>query len=317
MDLEGQPKWSTDVDAAWTRSHGGARSTPMVDGNRVYLVSGGGLVGCYDTNNGRPVWTASMRQFGGSVPNWGYAESVLIHENLAIVTPGGERCTVALDKTNGRPVWASQGFRAGAQYSSNYVFTWEGMPIVANGTAEGIVGLDPRTGRVLWSDSFSAHNTANCPTPVFADGYVFWANGYGKGGICLKLTGGRGRVTAEEAWRTRDMVCHHGGYIIDEGHIYGNHGEGWNCLELTSGRRRWQERAVGKGSLCYADGMLYLFSENSGEVGLAPCSPDRLELTGRFRVAGEGPSWAHPVVIGGRLYLRYDTNLYCYNVRAE
>jgi outer membrane protein assembly factor BamB len=112
------------------------------------------------------------------------------------------------------------------------------------------------------------------------------------------------------------MVCHHGGYIVDNGYIYGNHNDGWVCLELATGEKMWQERAVGKGSLCYADGMLYLFGENGGQVGLATCSPQGLQMKGMFRVQGEGTSWAHPVVIGGRLYLRYDTNLYCYNVRA-
>ena len=143
------------------------------------------------------------------------------------------------------------------------------------------------------------------------------STGYGKGGICFRLTVNRGRVSAEEAWRTKDMVCHHGGYIVHDGHIYGNHGGGWACLELKTGRTMWQERAVGKGSVCFADGMLYLFAERGGKAGLATCSPRGLEMRGSFQVQGEGTSWAHPVVVGGRLYLRYDTNLYCYNVRAQ
>jgi outer membrane protein assembly factor BamB len=126
---------------------------------------------------------------------------------------------------------------------------------------------------------------------------VFWANGYNKGGICLRLgSGGQ----ASEAWTTADMNCHHGGYVIHEGYIYGNNSNGFACLELKTGRKMWQERAVGKGSLCWADDMLYLFSEK-GQAALATCSP--------------GPSWARPVVIGGRLYLRYDTNLYAFDVK--
>jgi outer membrane protein assembly factor BamB len=124
-------------------------------------------------------------------------------------------------------------------------------------------------------------------------------------------------VAAEQAWTTSDMVCHHGGYIIHKGHVYGNNGSGWACLELQTGQQQWHERGVGKGSLCYADGMLYLFGESGGKVGLATCTPDGFEMRGSFSVAGNGPSWAHPVVIGGRLYIRYDTNLYCYKVRAD
>ena len=147
--------------------------------------------------------------------------------------------------------------------------------------------------------------------------YVFWANGYGKGGICLKLTVRGENVTAEEAWKTSDMVCHHGGYIIQDGYIYGNGGNGWSCIDVKTGETKWRERGVGKGSCCWADDMLYLFSEKDGHAGLATCSPDGLEMRGPFSVEGEGYSWAYPVVIGGRLYLRYDTHLYCFDVRAS
>ena len=120
--------------------------------------------------------------------------------------------------------------------------------------------------------------------------------------------GGRGTWLAP-------LFLQHGGYVIHEGYIYGNHEGGWTCLELASGQKKWHERAVGKGSLCFADNMLFLFSENSGQAGLATCSPDGLQLKGKVKVKGDGPSWAHPVVVGGRLYLRYDTHLYCFDVK--
>lgn len=316
FDMNGQRIWQVPHDSAWTKSHPGSRSTPTIDNGKLYIVSGNGLVGCYDAERGTKKWTVPFSQFGGRTPGWGYSESVLILDNLAIVTPGGQNCIVALDKNTGRPAWSSRGFSAEAQYSSCYAFTYRGVPVVTNGTRGGIVGVDARNGNVLWSNRFSENNTANCPTPAYSDGYVFWANGYGKGGICLQLTSAGRGVSAREAWRTRDMVCHHGGYIIHEGYIYGNNDRTWTCLELATGRKMWEERAVGKGSLCYADGMLYLFSENGGVAGLATCSPDRMEMRGTFSVQGSGTSWAHPVVIGGRLYLRYADNLYCFDVKA-
>jgi hypothetical protein len=184
--------------------------------------------------------------------------------------------------------------------------------MIAVGTGDGIVCVDARDGSLLWSNPWCAGNTANCPTPAVSDGYVFWANGYRKGGICMELI--PGRTSAKEAWTTRDMNCHHGGYIIHDGHIYGNHGSGWVCLDLRTGEKKWQEKAVGKGSISFADGMLYLFGESSGEIALTTCSPDGMEIKGRFSVEGDGPSWAHPVIIGGRMYLRYGDNLYCYDV---
>lgn len=315
FDDEGKRVSQVPHDMAWTKNYPGGRSTPTIDQGNLYLISGNGLVGCYDTKSMQKRWSAHMKDFGGSPPEWGYAESVLILGEMAVITPGGEKCIVALNKSTGRPIWSSGGFKAAAQYSSCIAFEFGGVPIVAAGTHGGLVGVDARNGRALFSNPFASGNTASCPTPAAADGYVFWAVGYGKGGICMKLEGARGRVGAQEAWTTKDMVCHHGGYIIHEGHIYGNNDNSWSCIELATGQTVWNNRAVGKGSVCFADGMLYLFGERGGRAGLATCSPSGLEMRGEFRVEGEGTSWAHPVVIGGRLYLRYDDNLYCFNVR--
>jgi len=316
FDLDGKPKWRVPIDESWTANHPGARSTPMIDSGRLYLVSGHGLVACLNAGNGTGIWARKMSEFGGRVPGWGYAESVLILGNLAVVTPGGKNCLVALDKAYGRPAWSSTGFTAGAQYGSCLAFTHQNVPMITVGTQGGLVCVSAVNGALLWSNDFSANNTANCPTPAYADGYVFWANGYGKGGLCMQVAVTGGRVAAQPAWTTQDMVCHHGGYIIHEGHIYGNHSGGYACLELKTGRVLWNESAVGKGSLCWADDMLYLFGESGGRAALATCSPQGLQVKGQVTVQGSGPSWAHPVVIGGRLYLRYDANLYCFDVKA-
>ena len=317
LNMDGEVQWTKKIDEAWTRSHPGTRSTPTIDGDRLYLLTGHGLITCRDKKTGDEKWSKKTADFGGKSGGWGYAESILILGDLAIVKPGGDQCVVALDKHTGNTVWTSSGFDGGPEYSSCVPFTFENRLCVATGTRAGILCVDPADGTVLWSDPWSANNTANCPDPAYADGRVFWANGYNKGGICLELSLAGGKVSAKEAWTTRDMVCHHGGYVIHEGHIYGNHSAGWSCLDLKTGEEKWNERGVGKGSVLWADDMLYLFSESRGRVGLAKCLPDRFEMTGEFSVAGEGPSWAHPVVAGGRLYLRYDKNLYCFDVKAR
>ncbi|MFC1633396.1 PQQ-binding-like beta-propeller repeat protein [Planctomycetota bacterium] len=317
FDMNGTPKWNVPVDKAWTKNHPGSRSTPTVDGERLYVLSGHGNLICFNSKTGERNWSKDLKRYGGKSGGWGYAESVLIYDNLAIAKPGGRSCVVALDKMTGQIVWQSKGFTAGPEYSSCVPFTHEGIPMIATGTRAGIVCLSLTTGRVLWSNDFSAKNTANCPDPMYSDGYVFWANGYRKGGICLKLNVTGSTVSAKEAWATKNMDCHHGGYIIHEGYIYGNHGGGWACLDLKTGERKWNERAVGKGSLCFSDGMLYLFSERGGKAALATCSPEGLTVKGNVTVEGSGTSWAHPVVIGGRLYLRYAENLYCFDVKAK
>jgi len=317
FDMDGKPKFKIDHDEAWTKNHPGSRSTPTIDGGNLYVESGHGTVGCYDARTATRKWTRKLSEFGGRPPNWGYAESVLILGNLAIVVPGEKNCIVALNKLTGQPVWSSTGFSAGAQYGGCLPFTYQNVPLLACGTAAGLVCVDARSGALVFLNDFSAKNTANCPTPAYADGHLFWSNGYGKGGLCMKFASAGGKVTATEAYRTTDMVCHHGGYIIDNGCVYGNHEGGWACLDLKTGQKKWNDRGVGKGSIFYADGMLYLFGESGGRAGLAVCSPDSFQMKGTFSVQGSGPAWAHPVVIGGRLYLRYDNNLYCFDVRAK
>jgi len=317
LDMEGNTKWQTKVGTSWTRNHPGSRSSPVVDDGRVYIESGDGTVTCCDVRTGNKHWSTDIKQFGGRPHAWGYAESVLIHDDLAIVTPGGAQCMVALNKKTGKKVWSSSGFHAPANYSSPIAATFHGVTMIIQGTGGGIFAVNAKDGKTLWSNPWCQGNTANCPTPAYSDGYVFWANGYGKGGICLKLSADGGAVTATQAWTTSSMDCHHGGYVILDGHIYGNHGRGWACLDLKTGERKWSHGGVGKGSLCYADGMLYLFGENGGAAGLMTASPAKPEMKGQFRVAGSGPSWAQPVVIDGRLYLRYAENLYCFNVKAD
>ena len=315
LNMDGTPKWSKDVDAGCVNDRPGSRSTPTYDGGSLYLETNPGKVGCYDAGTGEEKWTRKLSEFGGRTPGWGFSESVLVLGDLVIATAGGTNCLVALDKKTGATMWASDPF-AGAHYCSPIAVSYGGVGMIVNGTQGGIVAVDSKSGKTLWTNNFSAGNTANCPTPAFSDGYVFWANGYGKGGICLKLDVKDGNVTATEAWRTRDMDCHHGGYVIQDGYIYGNHGGGWVCLDLKSGEKKWQETAVGKGLLCYADGKLFLFSENAGRAGFGTASPDGFKLAGGFSVQGKGASWAHPVIAGGRLYLRYDDNLYVYDIKG-
>jgi outer membrane protein assembly factor BamB len=316
LDLDGKPLWKQDIAEAWTHDHPGARATPTIDGANLYLESGNGLVGCYSAATGKKKWTRELREFEGRPGGWGYAESVLIHKSLAIVKPGGKNALVALDKATGQTKWTSRAF-GGPEYGSSIAIPYTKGVLIVAPTHDGICGVDAATGRMLWTNGWSAGNTANCPTPAYSQGYVFWSNGYGKGGICLKLKSTDTGVSATEAWTTHDLISHHGGYIIHEGYIYGNTEGGYVCLDLKTGQKKWFEQAVGKGSLCFADGMLYLFGENGGRAALATCSPDGMAIKGRLQVQGSGPSWAHPVVIGGRLYLRYDKNLYCFDVKAN
>ena len=310
----GRRRWQVDFDKAWTGPHPGARATPTIDGDRLYLLSGNGVVACHSVSDGTQVWERRLQEFGGKVPHWGYSASVLIHEDRAIVVPGGSECVVALDKKTGERVWATEGYSAGAEYCSPIAVIHPEGDFVVAATKSGLLGVDVADGRLLWTNGHSTGDGINAATPVYVDGYVFWPNGFQKGAVCLKIERDR---SVTQIWSTdEDPECHLGDFVADSGYLYGHHGRAWKCFEVASGKELWSSKALGKGAVCYADGKLFLYAERRGIGALATCSPRGLEIRGKVQVDGKGPSWAHPVVADGHLYLRYGTTLYCFDVRG-
>ena len=317
LDINGKEKWRVaQGPIAPNRSYPGARSTPTVDGKLLYVTGGAGLVTCHRTSDGKVVWKRDMKSdMRGKVGGWKYAESVLILGNLAVVTPGGQNAIVALNKTTGRTVWKSDASGT-AGYSSCIPITQGGRTIICNGSQSGLMFVDARTGKLLGRNKFAAPNTANCPTPAYSNGYLFWAVGYGKGSICLKISNSGGRWSFREAWRNRDFNCHPGNYVLAGGMVYGKSRRGLACADLKTGKTRWTQR-VRAGQACFADGMLYVQADRGGAISLIDPKASSDRVKGTFSVAGSGSSWSHPIVIDGRLFVRYDKNLYCYNVKAK
>jgi hypothetical protein len=184
-------------------------------------------------------------------------------------------------------------------------------------TEDAGVGVRASDGKLLWRYSRVANNTANAATPVFFDNKVFYTSNYGTGGALLGLTSSAGTVQASEIYFTRDMQNHHGGVVLVSGYLYGFNNAILTCMEFATGAVRWRHRSVGKGSLSYADGQLYILSENS-LVGLVDAAPDAYRERGRFEIADLGlPTWAHPVISNGRLYIRNQGTLASYDIRAR
>lgn len=322
FDMEGKLKWRKPHDRAWMGDKDGkfpgSRSTPTIEGGKLYVLSAHGLLGCYTAKTGAKKWTLDLcKTFNTKPSGYGYTESVLIYKKLLVVTPGGKDCIVALDKATGKTVWTSKGLTDGAGFASCVPFTFKNVPLILQVTSKGMVCISAKDGQFLWrNDRVKGEALTICATPVYSDGYCFAAAGYNNGGACVKLAVSHGKLTAEQAWETKDMVCFNGGFVVVDGYIYGNHADGWSCLDLKTGEKKWYVDGVGKGSLIYADGMLYTFAEKKGRMGLLPATPKKPELKGDFKVEGEAESWAAPVLIGGRLYLRYGDNLYVYDVKA-
>jgi outer membrane protein assembly factor BamB len=316
FDVQGKELWKVAQGPKCShKNYPGARSTPTFDADRLYVTGGNGLVTCHAAADGRIIWRRDMKEMGGKSGGWMYGESVLVLGDLAIVTPGGSHAIVALDKTTGKDVWKSD-VSATAGYSSCIAAKQGEDTMIVNGSQDGLLAVDAKTGKKIWTNGFATRNTANVPTPAYEDGYLMWAVGYQKGGICFKVDYSGGQWSFKQAWATTDLNCHPGNYVVAQGRVYGK-GKGLTCVDLKTGKTAWTEPSVAAGEVSWADGMLYVFSDTGGKVFLVEPLDKGCKVAGSFRVEGKGKSWAYPTVAGGRLYLRYDTNLYCYDVKAK
>jgi outer membrane protein assembly factor BamB len=322
LDAGGQLLWQVPNGGAWTGSQPGSRGTPTIEGDRLYHESPLGDVVCLDAASGRKIWGLNvLEKFGSENITWALAESLLIDGDRLICCPGGpQTAVVALDKRTGQTVWKSpsaDGDRAG--YASPALAVHPGLRMVLTMTSRHAIGVNADTGGLLWRFEHVTPWDENIFSPIFHDGHVFISTGHRVGSVMLKVTVQGQQANVREVWRSTNLDNHHGGVILLDGYLYGSRwSSGWACLEWKSGKTMYNERGVGKGSLTYADGMLYTLGEN-GLMGLVPATPQGHTLVSRFQLpaGGEGPAWAHPVVCGGRLYLRHGDFLYAYDVRRS
>lgn len=328
MGLKGDREYVIAFDVAtgkqvWATPHGGAfrndrgdgpRGTPTVDGDHVYSLGGNGDLSAVEARTGRLVWTMNVLQkFGGSNITWGISESPLVVGEKILVNPGGPGASiVALNKKDGSLIWKSQSDKAG--YSS-------AIPVQVGNTTQVVffthtrgLALDLKDGKLLWEYPRAANNVANAATPVARGNRVFISSDYGNGGGLVEI---KADGKAQEVYFTKDMRNHHSSSILIGDHLYGFSGGILTAMRFDSGEVAWKDRSVGKGSLVFADGHLYALSEN-GVVGLIEATPAGYQEKGRFRIPQDSlPTWAHPVVAGGRLYLRDQDTIYAYDVREK
>ncbi|WP_166825072.1 outer membrane protein assembly factor BamB family protein [Thalassoroseus pseudoceratinae] len=327
----GRGVWATPV------GDGDPNCTPTVDpeAGLVYALGRQGDLVCCRVTNGQVVWRKSFRDdFGGKMMSgWGYSESPLLDGDKLICTPGSTRAELAaLDKKTGRVIWSASaaggiGDRGGdgAGYSSPVISHAADRKQYVQLTGRGIISVDAETGAVLWTYNKIANGTANIPTPIVKDDYVFCSTGYGTGAALLKIVRDGDGLRAEEQYflDSKTFQNHHGGMVLVGDYIYCGHGHNKGfpmCLELETGKVMWDSvRGPGSGSaaVVFADGNLYFRYEN-GVMALIEATPEEYRLQGSFELAAvHGKSWPHPVIHEGRLYLRDQQSLMCYDIRAK
>jgi outer membrane protein assembly factor BamB len=324
--VDGKMVWSAKLGkpgAPGMGGYGGPRSTPTVEGKLAFALGQWGELVCLDSATGNARWRKDFtKDFGGSRPQWGFAESPLVDGLQLVVTPGGSQgALAALDKTTGATLWRSKEFTDPAQYASIIVTEIGGVRQYIQLTAASVAGIRATDGKLLWRAPRRGE-TAVIPTPVYRDGMVYVTSGYGVGCNLFKITANGSNFSAKEVYANKVMVNHHGGVVLVEDCVYGySDSKGWTCQEFSNGQARWQDKEqLGKGSLTFADGRLYLREEGKpGRVALIEASPAGYKEHGRFEAPDRSDklSWTHPVVSNGKLYLRDQDVLLCYDVKAK
>ena len=321
LDMNGRIQWQFNNGRSWTR---GAQGTPTIDDNRLYHENAHEEVVCLDAKTGRKIWDLNLAsEFGGKKGGYGRAESLLIDGDHLICSPGGETAVVAVDKSTGQVVWKSPSVGEPASYVSPIVAEYQGLRMIITMSQKCLIAVNADTGDLLWQfEHYTERYVANCVTPIYHNGQVLVTGGYGKGCVLLAISVNGQKSVIEPVWRTEDLDNRHGGVVLVDGHVYGashmTNKAKWACLQWKTGLLTYTERGLGQGSLTCADGMLYVLNEHR-KIGLVTPTPAGHQIVSQYEIpkGGEGPSWAHPVVNGGRLYVRHGDFLYAFDVRAK
>ena len=321
LDLDGRLLWQVPNGAAWEGQSPGSRSTPTLDADRLYHESPHGDLLCLDAQTGKRLWGMNiLAAFGSKNITWALSESLLIDGDRLICCPGGpQTAVVALDKRTGRMVWKSPSAGDLAGYASPSLGEHQGLRMIFTLTSRAAIAVNAESGELLWRFEHITPFEEMITMPLYHDGHVLISTRT-TGSVLLALDVAGTQCSVREVWRNKDLDNQHGGIVLVDGYVYGashvNADGKWICVDWKTGKTMYAERGVGKGSLTYADGMLYTLSENR-TVGLVEATPQGHKVVSQFKIpaGGQGPTWAHPVVCGGRLYLRHGDFLYAYDIR--
>jgi len=328
LDYNGKLLWKQNYGAEWTKNFPSARCTPTLDGGNVYVISGTGQVACFDAKTGKALWQKnSYVEYEGQFGNWGLAQSPVIDGDKLFFFVCGKKATViALDKNTGDSAWASPSLNDHPAYCTPLVFEWNGKKQLTGYTSNHLIGLDTQTGNILWKVAVldyspKATRYAHPNTPVFRNGRIFGTSGYNMGSVMVELD--PDGISAKQVWTNPEFDNHHGSVVLVGDYVYGANWNGngngnWMCVDWKIGKTMYDTHWENKGSLTYADGMLYCYEEKNGTVAMVKADPAGFEVISSFQVTlGKDQHWAHPVVCGKRLYIRHGDVLMAYDIEEK
>ena len=318
FDLEGNRLWSQVYGEVHNGGgYPGTRTTPTVEGGKVFLLSSKGHALAFDATSGEEVWRRDLlTEYEAENLYFGISESPLVVDGNVVFTPGGKKASiVALDVDTGETAWETKGLGQTAAYCNPRLFDNGTHRQIVTLLAKSMVAVDPANGAVLWQQDYPATYDIHAVSPVFHGNLIYVSDGYDQGGKAFRMAeDGR---SVSQVWAEEDLDIHHGGTVMLDGRIYGAASKkDWHVLDAESGEKLATLRRLGKGAVVYADGRLYGYVE-SGKVVLVNPDPENFEVVGELAIdQGEGHHWAHPVIVDSRLYIRHGDALMSYDVAA-
>ncbi len=319
IDYTGKIIWQVPYGHSWTKSFPDTRCTPTLDGNRIYVISGIGELGCFDATDGKKIWLVDVdKQFESQWYNWGVAESPLIVDDKVICSPyGNKTALVAFDKNTGKLIWQTKSIGGLRAYVSPTLLEYKNFRYILSQNTEKVIAVDPENGDIAWTYTSKGEKIAP-NTPLIKDNEIFITRGYNSPSVMLQMAADGKSVS--EKWIDTTLDCHHGGVVLVDGYIYGsnwiNNGKGnWCSLNWNTGKIGYETNWFNKGSIISADGKLYCYEEKSGHIGLVNPNPEKFDVISSFKInKGTGMYWSHPYVYKGKLFVRHGNFLMCYNI---
>jgi outer membrane protein assembly factor BamB len=325
---DGTKKWEVAYGGSSKSNYPDSRCTPTWYNGRLFLVSGQGDMVCV-SKDGKVIWTVNyFQKYNSPVPMFGISESPLVIDNMVIGTPGGKKASmVAFNVNDGKVIWETPSLNEETYYVNPLYINDKGMKLIVTHTQSWIVAVNPANGKIVWKFNYEAANAEptgdrlHTNTPIYSDGFLFAANGYGQTSVKLKLNpDGTEPVLV---WKNPEINPHIGGMVLLGNYIYSSTHDSnskgrWICADWTTGKTMWITLWFNKGPVISADGMLYIQEEKSGNVGLVKPGSEKLDVVSSFKInGGGGPFWAHPVINKGRLFVRHGDYMAVYSIKGK
>lgn len=316
LNHSGSKVWKTIYGPEWVESWEGVRSTPLIVGDKLFIMSSYGLVTSMDANTGKILWKVDLfKDYDGRNIKWGVTENLLMVDGKIICTPGGiDANIIALDKNTGKLVWKSKGVGEKSAYCSPQLINRGGKKIIVTQTESHIIGMDASTGKLLWKHPQPNKYSVHANTPLYHNGQLYCVSGYGKGGVMLQVSEDGNSI--KELWRNTTLDSRMGGMVLFDGRIYGSGDASrtWVCLDWKIGKELFTDKFLKNGNIILADNMLYCYGDG-GNIALVKPEADKFNVISKFKVPyGEKQHWAHLVIADKKLYVRHGTSLMVYSL---